>query len=112
MPPLIEVAGKRMENPLESPVTAPLLKSSVTGLIGRISTRKVFPRRSRSKNPQDAIEYIAWVAPWPAPAVRPLSGLRKTRLNKLPLLFGEVHAIPLRGGPVTTAREFMLRGSE
>ena len=106
------MTGKRMQNLLESPVTAPALKSSVTGLVGGVPTRKISPGSSRAKNPQDAIEYVAWITPWPSPAVRSLLGLRKKRLNKLPLFFGEVHAIPLRGGPVTTAREFVLRGKE
>ncbi len=106
------MAGKGMQNFLESPVTAPLLKSSVTGLIGRISTRKVFPRSSCSKNPQDAIEHIAGITPWPSPAIRSLLRFRQKRLDELPLFFGEVHAIPLRGGPVMTAREFVLHGSE
>ena len=106
------MTGERMQDLLESPVTAPLLKSSVTGLVGRISAWKIFPGSSRAKNPQDAIEHVTWITPWPSTAIRPLSRLRKKRPNELPLLFGEVHAIPLRGGPVTTAREFVLRGSE
>ena len=104
--------GQGMQNSLEGPVTAPLLKSSVTGLIRRIATRKIFPGSSGSKNPQDAIEHIPRITPRPPPAIAPLLRLRQKRLNELPLFFGEIHAIPLRGGPVTTAREFVLRGSE
>ncbi len=106
------MAGKGMENPLKRPVTAPLLKSSVTGLVWRISVQKIFPGGSRAQYPQDAIEHVPWITPWPSPAIRSLLWLRKKRLDELPLFFGEVHAIPLRGGPVTTAREFMLPGSE
>ena len=101
-----------MQNFLESPIPAPLLKSSVTSLIGRMPTRKIFPGGSRAENPQDAVQDIAWITPGPTPAIRSLLWLRKKRLDELPLFFGEVHAIPLRGGPVTTAREFVLRGSE
>ena len=101
-----------MQDLLKRPVTAPLLKSSMTGLVGRIPARKIFPGGSRAKNPQHAIEHVAWIPPGPSPAVRSLLRLRKKRLDELPLFFGEVHAIPLRGGPVTTAREFVLRGSE
>ncbi len=100
-----------MQDIFESSIPTPLLKSSVTGLIGRIPAREVFPGSSRAENPENAIEHIAWITPWPSPAVRSLLGLRKKRLNKLPLFFGEVHAIPLRGGPVKKAREFVLRGS-
>ncbi len=92
------MAGKRMENLLKSPVTAPLLKSSMTGLIGGVPIQKIFPGSSRAKNPQDAIEYVAWIAPGPSPAIRSLFRLRKKRLDELPLLFSQVHAIPLRGG--------------
>ena len=101
-----------MENPLQSSVTAPLLKSSVTGLVWRISVQKIFPGSPRAQNPQDAIEHVAWITPWPSPAIGSLFGLRKKRLDKLPLFFGEIHAIPLRGGPVITARELVLRESE
>lgn len=101
-----------MQNPFQGSVPTPLLKSSVTGLIGRIPARKIFPRGSRAENPQDAVQHITWIAPWPTPAIRSLLWLRKKRLDELPLFFGEIHAIPLRGGSVTTAREFVLRGSE
>ena len=92
------MTGERMEDVFESPVTAPLLKSSVTGLIGGMSTWKVLPGSSRAKNPQDSIQHIAWIAPGPSPAIRSLFRLRKKRLDEIPLLFGQVHAIPLRGG--------------
>ena len=101
-----------MQNSLKGPVTAPLLKPSVTSLIRRITTRKIFPGSSGSKNPQNAIKHIPWITPGSPPAIVPLLRLRQKRLNELPLFFGEIHAIPLRGGPVTTAREFGLRGSE
>ena len=87
-----------MQNLLKRPVTAPLLKSSVTGLVWRVSIRKISPGSSRAENPQDAIEYVARITPWPSSAVRSLLGLRKKRLDELPLFFGEFHAIPSRGG--------------
>ena len=101
-----------MQDLLKSPVPAPLLKSSVTGLIGGVPTQEVFPGSSRAKNPQDAIEHVPWIAPWPPPAVRSLSRLRKKRFDEVPLLFGEVHAIPLRGGEVIPARDFELLESD
>ena len=84
----------------------------MAGLIRWISIRQVFPGGSCAENPQDPVEDVAWISPWPSPAIRSLLWIRKKRLDELPLFFGEVHAIPLRGGPVTTAREFVLRGSE
>ena len=106
------MTGERMQDLLKSPVPAPLLKSSVTGLIGGVPTQEVFPGSSRAKNPQDAIEHVPWIAPWPPPAVRSLSRLRKQRFDEVPLLFGEVHAIPLRGGEVIPARDFELLESD
>ncbi len=82
------MTGERMQDLLESLVTAPLLKSSVAGLIGGISVRKILPGSSRAKNPQDSIQHIAWIAPGPSPAIRSLFRLRKKRLDELPLLFG------------------------
>ena len=98
-----------MQDFFEGSVPAPLLESSVTGLIRRISTWKGGPGSSGPKNPQDAVKHIARISPWPSPAIRSLLRLRKKRLDELPLLLGEVHAIPLRRGPVTTAREFVLQ---
>jgi len=106
------MAGKSMQNFLESPVTAPLLKSSMTGLIGWISIQKIFPGSTGPQNPQDAIEHIARVTPWPSPAIWASLRLRKKRLDELPLFFGKVHALSLRGGTVMTVRGFVLRGAE
>ncbi len=105
------MAGQGMQNGLESSVPTPLLKSSVAGLVGRISVQQVFPGSSRAEYPQDPIEHVAGISPGPSPPIRSALWLRKKRLDELPLFFGEVHAIPLRGGPVMTAREFVLRGS-
>ncbi len=82
------MTGERMQDLLESSVAAPLLKSSVTGLIGGMSTWKVLPGGTGAKNPQDPIQHVAWIAPWPSPAIRSLFRLRKKRLDELPLLFG------------------------
>ena len=82
------MTGERMQALLESPVTAPLLKSSMTGLMGGMSTGKVLPGSTCTKNPQDSIQHVAWIAPWPSPPIRSLFRLRKKRFDELPLLFG------------------------
>ena len=92
------MAGQPVENFLDRPVAAPLLKPPVAGLIRWIAWRQIFPRCPRTEHPQGAVENVSRVTPRAAPAIRTDLGFRNERFDELPLLFGEVHAIPCVGG--------------
>ncbi len=65
---LVQVIGKSMQHPLDRAVPAPALEATVTGLIGRVSLRQILPRCTGTKDPQDAVQYVARIAPRPTPA--------------------------------------------
>jgi hypothetical protein len=87
-----QVLSKRSKDLLDGAVADPPLKSTVAGLIRRIATRQVLPRRTSAKHPKHAVEDISRIA------VRATTNtfadrlfLREKRLDQRPLLFGEVH---------------------
>jgi len=86
-----------MQNLLERPVTAPLLEAAMAGLIRRIARRQILPRRAGAQHPQHAIENIPRISPGAASTIRAPPRLGNQRLDKVPLLFGQIH-FPTTGG--------------
>ena len=87
-----QVLGERSKDLFESAVADPTLKPTVAGLVRRVATRQVLPRRTRAKHPEHAVQDVTRIA------VRPTTDtladrlfLREKRLDQSPLLFGEVH---------------------
>jgi hypothetical protein len=87
-----------MKHSLERPIAAPLLEAAMTGLIRRVAAREILPGSTRAQNPENPVQHIPRIPPRTPSTIRPRLRLRKQRLYELPLGFGEVHAVPLRGG--------------
>lgn len=98
-----------MQNPLEGPISRPLLEVAMARLVGRIATRQFLPLRSRAKNPQRSVQDFARVLPWPAATVLAPPVHRQQRLDELPLGLCEIHSsIPKQGAG--SFREFAGTG--
>jgi hypothetical protein len=86
------VLSKCPKDLLQRAVAHPALKSTVTRLVRRIARRKIFPRRSGAKDPQDAVQNVPRIPKRPSPdALLDRLFLREKWLKYSPLLFGEVH---------------------
>jgi hypothetical protein len=88
---LDEVVGKCLQDALQNLILDPALESSKARRVRRISARHVRPRSPGPKDPEDAIEYVARVAPRSPPPVFSHLWHRKKFLDGCPLLIGEVH---------------------
>jgi hypothetical protein len=66
----------------------------VTRLVRRIAVRQILPGRARSQDPENAVQYIAGIAPGPAPAIFSDPGLGQQRSDDFPLRLGQVHRAP------------------
>lgn len=87
-----QVLGERSKDLLESAVADPALKSTVAGLVRRVTPRQVLPRSTRAKDPQHTIEDVSGIAEGPTASVlEKRLFLWEKRLDQSPLLFGEVH---------------------
>jgi hypothetical protein len=86
-----EVVRKCLQDTLQHFVFDPALESSKAGRVRRIPAGHVCPRRAGPKNPQDAIEYIARIAPWASATVFAHFRNGEKRFNCCPLLIREVH---------------------
>jgi hypothetical protein len=89
-PSLTKVVSKHLQGANDSSFFNPCLESTVTGLIRRIITWKVFPSRTRLQDPQDTVENIAcWHRRTTGFAGSVILG--EQRRDHLPLLFGQFH---------------------
>ena len=93
----VEIGGQRFEHVPERAVLHPPLKAPMTGLKRRIPGGEIFPRRARAENPEDAVQYVPRIAPWPTPPVpaKPRSG--QERREDRPLGVSQVHALRYDG---------------
>ena len=72
----MEIPGERFDDALERPALHPGLKAAMTRLVGRIAHWKIFPGRSRPKDPENAVQHIPRIAPRPSAAIAADSRLR------------------------------------
>jgi len=93
----VEIRRERLEDPPQRAALGPALKASMTGLIGRVSIGEILPRRTRAQDPQDAIQHVARVAPWPPTPVAAQARLRQEWRENRPLRVSQVHAVEYDG---------------
>jgi hypothetical protein len=87
-----QVLGEGSEDPFESAIADPALKSTVTCLVRRVAARQVSPRGARAKDPENAVEDVSRIPVRSTTyALVDRLLLREKRLDQSPLLFGEVH---------------------
>ena len=90
---ITKVFCDRVKGRLQDSALGPLLKSSVTGLIRRISRRQVGPRSAGAQDPEHAVQYGPRINPRATAAFsrRRKLVLRKVRPNRGPLIVGDIH---------------------
>jgi hypothetical protein len=84
----VEIRGERFDHAPERAFADPALKAAMTGLIGRIAVRQILPGRAGAKDPEDAVQYIARIAPRPAASIATHTRLGEERRQNGPLLVG------------------------
>jgi hypothetical protein len=96
LPAIAKIFSQAAKDPFERLVFNPRLKSSMAGLIRRISARQVGPRGARSQDPQHAIDDGPCFLPRSTTSLgRTLQFVGgETALDRVPLLIGEVHLQP------------------
>jgi hypothetical protein len=90
-----------MQHPLERAVSRPLLEAPVTGLVRRVATRQVLPRRPCAEHPQNPVEHLAPIPARPPATIRSTPRLRNQRLKDLPLRLSQIHPHPDKGDAST-----------
>ena len=88
-----QVLGEAPQQPLEGAVTSPLLEAAMAGRRRWVPSRKIGPRRSGAKDPENGIQYVSRIAPRSTALDAGPYPLRtgKEPANDLPLLVGDVH---------------------
>jgi hypothetical protein len=88
-----QVLGQAAQQALEGAVTSPLLKAAVAGRGRWIPPRKIGPRRTGAKDPENGIQHVSRIAPGPTALGAGPHPLRtgEEPANDLPLLVGDVH---------------------
>ena len=102
-----EILGEPLQESIETAGSMPLLKPSVAGLVRRVATRQIVPRRPGAEDPEHTVEHRARIGPRPAASVG-AHARSERRFEYRPLGVGEVHAPRYDAStPVVTP---MLRG--
>lgn len=93
LPSLMEISRYRAEDSIEHAFAFPLLKASMTRLVGRVPAWQVGPRRAGTQDPEDAVENVTRISPRPSPSRRRSLSFRagNERLDRIPLLVRQVH---------------------
>ena len=81
----MEIGGERLEDAPERPLADPALEPPMARLIGRIAIREVLPGRAGAKDPEDAVQDIAGIAPRSPAAIATETRLRQERRQNGPL---------------------------
>ena len=81
----MEIRGERFDHAPERAFADPALKAAMTGLIRRIAVRQVLPGRAGAKDPEDAVQHIARIAPRSPAPIAAESRLRQQRRQNGPL---------------------------
>ncbi len=96
MAAIAEIFGQALEHTFEDAGPLPRLKAPMTRLVRRIPARQVVPGRSRTQDPQHAVQHRACLRPRPAAPVG-ATGRTKQRLEDGPLGVSQVHAVEYDG---------------
>lgn len=91
LPAIAEIFGEALQQPIESAAALPLLKPAMTRLVRRIASGQIGPRCAGAQHPQHAIQHRARIGPRTPAAIGP-TARPKRRLEKRPLLIGQIHA--------------------
>jgi hypothetical protein len=73
----VQIGGEGFQHTTQRAVVHPPLEPAMAGLIRRIPIGQVLPRRARAKDPQNAIQDVARIAPRPATSIPPQPRLRQ-----------------------------------
>ena len=90
---LPQVFGERREDPVQDAFALPLLKAVVACLGRRIPSWQVRPGRSGAQDPEDRVQHVPRISPWPTSTRCRALLLRigNAAANRCPLLVREVH---------------------
>jgi hypothetical protein len=83
--------GQRTQDLFERSLPYPSLEATMARLVRRIPGRQIFPSGSASKDPEDPVQDISWIAPGatlPIPS-QPRFGQKWSQ--DFPLLVGQLH---------------------
>jgi hypothetical protein len=73
----------------------PLLEATMTGLVGRITTRQIVSRSAGAQNPKNAVQHRSRILPRSAAPIVPTFRTKQSFEHR-PLGVGEIHASDLR----------------
>ena len=91
-----EIFGEALEQPIETATALPLLKAPMAGLIGRIASRQIVPRRAGAQHPEYAVEHGPRIRPRAPPSIGAAPRTER-RFEHRPLRVSEVHAVEYDG---------------
>jgi hypothetical protein len=94
-----EILGEPLQQPVEATGALPLLKASMTGLIGRIAHGQVVPGRAGAQDPEHAVQHRARIGPRASAAIRPCARAKR-RFEYGPLGVSQVHAARYDASPL------------
>jgi hypothetical protein len=84
----MEIGGECFEYASDRPVPDPPLEAAMTRLIRRIAIGQVLPGSASTKDPEDAVQHIARIAPGSSAAIATHARLRQERRQNGPLRVG------------------------
>ena len=93
----MQIRRERLEHVPQRPAVDPGLEAAMTRLIGRVAVGQILPRRARAKDPQDAVQHVARIAPRPSAPIATQARFRQERRENRPLGVGEVHTAEYDG---------------
>jgi len=88
---LAAVLRQGVQHAVEHSGSEPRLIAPVAGLIRGIAPWQILPRGAGLEDPQDAVQYVAGVAPGPTASVGATARCGQQGLEHGPLSVGEVH---------------------
>jgi hypothetical protein len=88
---ITEIFGEPLQEPIESAAPLPLLKPPMARLVRWVPIGQIRPWRAGAQYPQNAVHHGARVAPGATAPVGPATRPER-RLEKRPLLIGQIHA--------------------
>ena len=98
----MQVVREGAQNMFKGAIRRPLLESTMAGLVGRIASRQVMPRRPGAENPQNTIEHRSVTTPRTTPAIAAFGTRRQQWGHYRPLFVCKIHKRYLRKGiPLT-----------
>jgi hypothetical protein len=84
----VQIRGERLDDTPKRASVDPALKAAMARLIRRIALRQVLPGRAGAKDPEDAVQHIARIAPRSPAAIATNTRFRQERPQDGPLRVG------------------------